>query len=498
MLASMTPEERAAYEQEQMLASMTPEERTAYEQEQMLASMTPEERAAYEQEQMLANMTPEERAAYEAEQRRLEEAEELKRQKRKQEAYEMYTNDLKERSNQKAGNPFPIIIAVVVLLALAIGGIVWYTATQAEEEARKKEEAAAALAAAQAEQVPEQVVFDEKINWYSPNITCPDGATLYVNGVETTPADAKFASDYTNTVTAYSDGMLPFFASYKKGEEPSTIEVTFEPDELYPKTTIEFKFDDASVVGKGLKATFDGRTLSKFPVDLEDVVLGVPHTLVLEKPGYAPHYHLIWPTRSKGQLKSKVTIPAMQTVNNALGGSVLTTKPFPTSPEPYGIRIRMGSTVYSTPSVVNAPHGAFVEYSIRRNKRKDLAFSVFPDKYGTVMFDTDLRPDPIGSCLVSFKNTDPDIQICFRREAEVICPDMKAETRIPSGIDWKVIGYTGSNASKRFLRGEFGQELKSRRGYVFSATTDSSHALKFNQEEWRIIEKKTNDTDKDK
>ena len=489
MLALMTPEERKAYEEEKMLEQMTPEERKAYEEEKMLEQMTPENQEAY----MLEQMTPEEREAYQAEKAKAMADEEIKKQQRRQEMYENYKLD--QQNAPKKSNAMPIIIIVLLLVAVgAFTGIYFKgEAEKAEREAAEAQAKAELEAAAAA--TPQKTVSDFKLDWYNVHIDCPEGAILYVNGVETdAKSPVKFVKGFSNTVIAYLDGMVPFFKTFTKDDEiPETIKVEFELDELYMKTTVEFKFEDASIKGNDLKITYDGRTLSSMPNELHDVVMGRPHTLILDKPGYAKHLHIFWPTKMKGSTKARVTLPSLTTINNAQSGTTLNTKPFPKSVEPYGIRIRMGETTWQTETEINAPHDAFVEYAITRKQRIPLNIGLYPDAYGTVNLDTDLLQDPLGEALVSFKvpkgakkDALDDLQICFRREGVCICPDMKAETAIPSGPDWKVIAYVMQGNTKDILRNEYSQELKSKRGYIFSPKVNKG-SLVLDTPEWRVV-----------
>ena len=500
MLALMTPEERKAYEEEKMLEQMTPEERKAYEEQMMLEQMTPEEQEAY----ILEQMTPEEREAYQAEKAKAMADDEIKKQKRRQEMYENYQLD--QQNAPKKSNAMPIIIVVLILVAIgAFAGIYFKgEADNAEREAAAAQAKAEAEAAAAA--TPQKTVSDFKLDWYNVHVDCPEGAILYVNGVETdAKSPVRFVKGFSNTVIAYLDGMVPFFKTFTKDDEiPETIKVEFESDELYMKTTVEFKFEDASIKGNDLKVTYDGRTLSSMPNELQDVVMGRPHTLILDKPGAAKHLHIFWPTKMKGSTKARVTLPALETINNAQSGTTLNTKPFPKSTEPYGIRIRMGETTWQTETEINAPHDAFIEYAITRKQRVPLNLGLYPDTYGTVNLDTDLLQDPLGEALVSFKvpkgakkDALDNLQICFRREGVCICPDMKTETAIPSGPDWRVIAYVTKGGTKDILRNEYSQELKSKRGYIFSPKVNNG-SLILDTPEWRVVEDAKNQDKKDK
>ena len=492
MLALMTPEERQAYEQEKMFEQMTPEERQAYEEQRMLENMTPEEREAYAFE----NMTPEEQEAYQAHMAQVQADEEARKQQRRQEMYNNYILD--QQNAPKKSSIMPIVIIAVIVLALIAGGFVYMKGKADEEAARIAQEEAERAAAEAAAAVPQKTVSDYELTWYDVTIDCPAGAALYVNGVEIKSGDAtKFVKDHTNTVVAYLDGMVPYFRSFQKDAEiPETITVEFEPDKLYMKTNVELKLKDASIKGHDLKITFDGRSLPTLPDELHDVVMGRPHILVLQKPGFAPHFQMFWPTKVKGSTKARVHIPQLELENNAQSGAILNTKDFPKSAEPYGIRIRMGETIWQSPTLINAPHGAFVEYAITRKQRQPLHLGIYPDIYGSVQLDTDLLQDSLGNALVSFKvpkgakkDALDNLQICFRREGVSICPDMKAETEIPSGPDWKVIAYTKDDMD--ILRNEYGQDLKSKRGYIFSPKV-SQGSLVLDPPEWRVLDDASN------
>lgn len=498
MLSLMTPEERQAYEQEKMLEEMTPEERQAYEEQLMLEKMTPEEREAY----ALEKMSPEERQAYEQEKAKALADEEIRKQNKRQEMYNNYMLD--QQNAPKKSSVMPFVILCVIALAACVFGFFYWQGLKAEEAAKQQEAEQARLAEEAAKATPQKTVSDYELHWYDVSIDCPPGATLYVNGVEIKSGEpTKFVKDHANMVVAYLDGMVPFFKAFTKDEPiPDSIKVEFEPDQFYMKTNVELKLKNASVKGYDLKVTFDGRTLPSLPDELHDVVMGRPHILVLEKPGYAPHFHMFWPTKLKGSTKARVTIPEFETVNNAQGGTTLNTKDFPNSSEPYGIRIRMADTIWQSPTVINAPHGAFVEYAITRKQRVPLYLGIYPDKYGTVVFDTDLLQDPLGHALVSFKvpkgakkDALDHLQICFRREGVCICPDMKTESEIPSGPDWKVIAYVKNGNEIDMLRNEYGQELKSKRGYIFSPKVNKG-SLVLDPPEWRVVDDGKNDKKK--
>ncbi|MCL2325464.1 MAG: hypothetical protein FWC40_03030 [Proteobacteria bacterium] len=435
---------------ESIFAEMTPEEREAYEQEQLelaLADLTPEEREAYEQEQ-LERAAEQERVAYEA------------AAARRLAFIETYAG---EAASKPKSSHTGLMIGIAVAAAVIIGVVVVLMTSGSESpvQAAAQEEAAQEVRA-------DVVEVATPLNYFDVNIDIPSDATLYINGVRTAAAGShKFVRGHRNTIFAYRDGMVPFFKTFEKGADfSSPIVVDFESDELYLKSKVSFKFRDPSVEGFDLKATFNGRTLPRFPMDVHDVVLGRPHILVLEKPGFGKHMHIIWPDSPVDNL---VMIPALTSENNARGGSTLELKKFPVrTAQPYSVRIAMGDTVYNAPVIVNAPAGALVEYSIARKQRIPLAFSIYPRGFGTVSFDTDLLADSLGESRVAFKTPkNSDIQVCFRRVGELVCPSMTGETVIPSGNGWEAFAYVGPHNSKRVLRNPYHQELQPKRGYVF-------------------------------
>jgi len=469
--AVSAPSEGEAYQaqMESILAEMTPEEREAYEQEQLelaLADLTPEEREAYEQEQF-------ERAA--EQERMAQEAASAKRLA----FIETYAGEV---ASKPKSSHTGLVIGIAVAAAVIIGIVVAFAAGSGETPPVQ-----AAVQEETVQEVAADVIEAAPLNYFDVNIDIPSDATLYINGVRTAVGSShKFVRGHRNTIFAYREGMVPFFKTFEKGADFSKpIVVNFESDELYLKSKVSFKFSDPSVEGYDLKATFNGRTLPRFPMDVHDVVLGRPHILELEKPGYGKHMHIIWPDNS---VDNQVMIPVLTSENNARGGTTLELKKFPVrTAQPYSVRITMGDNVYTAPVLVNAPAGSLVEYSIARKQRIPLAFSIYPRGFGTISFDTDLLAESLGDSRVAFKTPkNSEIQLCFRRVGELVCPSMTGETIVPSGNGWEAFAYVGPHNAKRMLRNSYHQELQPNRGYVFSVDIKGDN-LVFKQEGYKRI-----------
>jgi len=420
---------------------------------------------------MLDQMTPQERAEYEAycaEQSR----DELQRQREKQrELYEMYGNVSATGASNKA--PIGLILVGVLICAGFLFAIIHFVTSDSSEPEATNE------TVADAEPVKAEPVRAEPLNTYSVTINRGAADDVFVNGVPVNGSTAQFVSNHRNTVIAYSTNMVPYFQTFDgKTEVTDPIDIQMVPDTLYAKGQISFRLTDRDITNGGLRVTFDGHVIGNFPGAIPDVVLGFPHILTLEKPGYAKHMHIIWGNDSN----NTVTIPELKKEADVLSGTDCSLKKFPTSDKQYGVRIDTAGQSFSDPTTIaTVPYGDIIEYYITREQRKPMQISVIPDGFGSMQMDVVLLHDSIGESVLSFENAKKtDIQVCLRRVGVLICPDMKSDTAVPSGNDWEFFAYQGEANNPSPIRGAQMQTLTANRKYVIEATRDERGLFKMN------------------
>ncbi len=431
--------------------------------------MTDEEQLA----EILNSMTPEERAEYEAHCREQERQEAEARRAKQRELQEMYGNP---NLNQPKSSPVGLIIGIIIVL-LIFGGLIFWLLTTDHAPENAVQEQQTQQEAVEAAPV---VVRADPLNTYPVNISLNGATLLYINGVETPIGGPyQFVADHRNTVMAFADGMVPFIQTFDNKSRVSNVSVELAPATHYLKGSLKFRVADQSLVGTGLVVTLDGRSLSNFPSsDATDVVLGFPHILIIEKPGFAKHMHIIWPENPT----TTIDIPSLEPENNALSGTRCSVEKFPPSAKPYGIRITYGEQVFDKPIVAHVTPGAIIEYYITREQRFPLQLALIPDGFGSVTLDTALLRDSIGKSIVSFtRPADSNMRVCMRRIGELICPDMAGETTVPSGPDWEFIGLENEDLSSRQIRGGQKQELQKDRKYVFEVGLSSSNSFAMRQ-----------------
>ncbi|MBQ9244355.1 MAG: hypothetical protein IJ165_14245, partial [Proteobacteria bacterium] len=422
-------------------------------------------------EAILASMSPEERAAYEAHEAEEAERAAVREAAKMQEIREMYGNP----SDISMQRKFPVGLLIALIVILSGIAFLMYKVMTAETPVDESKTQAVAV---------QEVVMPEQnraapLNKYAVKLKVSGATTLIINGVETPiSGDHYFVTGHKNTIMAFGDGMVPFFKTYDAKElVAGTIQVKLEPAVLYQKGIVNFRLSKEMT---GIRATFDGRRLGSFPTSIQDVVLGRPHVLVLEKDGYARHMHLIWPDTDE----TNVVIPDLVTEYNALSGTVCSLKPFPVSAIKYGVKITYEGTSYDAPIVPTLAHGDIIEYYITREQRRPLMFAVIPDGFGTLSVDATLLRDSIGETLVTFRRApNSNVQPCLRRYGEVLCPQVGVETVVPSGPDWEIFGMVGDGDDVRVLRGSQIQRLLKDSRYAFDVSQDSrgTFALKITQ-----------------
>ena len=431
---------------------------------------------------LLDSMSPAERAEYEAhcaEQQR----EEIERQRAKQrEMMEMYGNTSARSAQNKA--PVGLIIVGLIICIGFVGLIVFLVSGSSEDEKKAAEEAVT-------QEVPPEPkpVRADPLNTYSVQINRGAADVVYINGVPLNGDTAKFVTGHRNTVMAFASGMVPYFKTFE-GQVSETVNIEMKPDTLYAKGQISFRLVNPGITDGGLRVSFDGRTVGSFPGTISDVVLGLPHVLIIEKTGYAKHMHIIWANDSS----NTVTVPDLKKEREALGGTECSTKKFPVSDKAYGIRIDTGGQTYNTPTVATVPGGDIIEYYVTREQRKPLQVSVIPDGYGTLQLDTVLLHDSIGETVIAFETAKgSDFQVCMRRVGEVICPNMKGETTVPSGNDWEMFAYKGTDTNPQMMRGSQMQTLMMGRKYTIEVGQDDKGVFRLNLKGWTKLK-----SDKDK
>ena len=415
----------------------------------ILASMSPEERAAYE--------------AYELEQARQAEAREQEKMKELREMYGKPSDIAMQRK-------FPVGLLVALLLIFGGVGFGIYKIMTMETP----EDLKPAVAAEPEEVMPEQARV-APLNKYAVKLKVSGATTLFINGEETPlTGEHYFVTGHRNTIMAFGEGMVPYFKTFDpKSLVAGTVTVALEPAVMYQKGIVNFKLSKDMT---GIKATFDGRRLGSFPTSIQDVVLGRPHILILEKEGFAKHMHLIWPDTDE----TNVVIPDLATEYNALAGTVCSLKPFPVSSIKYGVKISYGGQSYENPIVPTLLHGDIIEYYINREQRQDLSFAVVPDGFGTLSIDASLLRASIGEAVVNFRRPQNSVvQPCLRRYGEVICPKINTDTVVPSGPDWEVFGVIGEGEDVRVLRGSQPLRLAGQYRYMFDVSQDSRGTFTF-------------------
>ena len=443
------------------------------------------QRELSDEEQLMAileSMTPEERMEYEQYTLQQQQIEAEQRRARQRELMEMYGNPgLTQQKN--SGGP---ALAIIIIIVLAVAGVGIYflvfsgpSEEEIKAEAQKQQE--------EVVEVPKPVVEKVHLSTYPVNIKTNGANTLFINGVEVPPSGSfEFVSNHRNTIMAYADGMVPFFKTFDgKSDVTETIDIDMIPDALYLKGRIDFRLTDAGNQGLGLKAMLDGRAISNFPSAVSDVVLGRPHVLTIEKPGFAKHMHLIWPV----QPDTTVTIPALVPEDSALMGAKCSLKKFAPSTKPYGLKISTGGQDYIRPIVATVQPGDIIEYHITHDQRLPLQVAIIPDGYGSLNLDTNLLRESIGESIVKFNSAEEGLRVCMRRAGEVICPDMTQESTVPSGPDWEFFGATGSDTNLRPVRGGQGQELQSSRKYTFDVGLDAKGTFTLKQTGYDRIKK---------
>ncbi len=443
------------------------------------------QRELSDEEQLMAlyeSMTPEERAEYEQYSLQQQQAEAEQRRAKQRELMEMYGNPgMTQQKN--SGGP---VLAIIIILVLAAAGVGFYflafsgpSEAEIQAEQQKKQE--------EVVEVPKPVVEKVHLSTYPVNIKTGGASTIFINGVEVSPTGSfEFVSNHRNTIMAYADGMVPFFKTFdSKTDVTGPIEIEMIPDSLYLKGRIDFRLTDISNQGVGLKAMLDGRAIGNFPSAVSEVVLGRPHVLTIEKPGFAKHMHIIWPVHPD----TTVTIPALVPEDSALMGTKCALKKFAPSSKPYGLKISTGGQDYVRPIVATVQPGDIIEYYITHDQRLPLQVSVIPDGFGSLNLDTNLLRESIGESIVKFNSSEEGLRVCLRRAGELICPDMTQESTVPSGPDWEFLGATGTEGNLRPVRGGQEQELQSSRKYTFDVGLDAKGTFTLKQSGYDRIKK---------
>ena len=418
---------------------------------------------------ILDSMSPEERAEYEAHLAQQEhEAIEARRAKQR-ELQEMYGSaSAIQQNNSKT--PIGLILGLVI----GIGAIVGVLALIFTSEPEQKPEDAAE--AQNNEPVAVEIPRAE-LSYYPVSVNISRAEAIFVNGVRISGSQGQFVRGRTNTVMAYGDGMVPYFKTFEKNEEVSRVEATLESDSLYTKGGVEFRLEEPA---SDITASLDGRHLSGFPMPLSSVVLGFPHVLVVERPGYHKHMQIFWPDEDpsgKGA-KTVVKVPELKSEADPLYYASCTIKKFPQSGTPYGVKITTGEETYNQPVVAKVIPGDMVEYYVTREGRKSVQVAVVPDGLGSFQLDTSLLYEPKGEVTVVFNNTDKDsnVKACVRRVGEVYCTEPGQEMVVPSGNNWEIIGIVGEDGRK--LNGNHFQVLYMGKRYVFEYSVDSHNTFK--------------------
>lgn len=488
VLELMSPSERQAYEDELrslLAAGMTQEERLAFEEEtraELFAGLTPAERQAFADEQReraLAAMTPSERQAFYAQEIENERQERLEREAKQRDFVATYSQSVALPPRKSA--PVGMIAGVLGVLVFVIVLIVFLMPSSKEEQSAKDQVEVVK------EDLPPAAVVAEPLNYTYVKVNVLPGAELFVNGVKVDPnVDQRFVVGKSNTVIAYYDGMLPYFETFEADALPTQpIEINFESDLLYNKSSVSFRMSSGSADAYDVKATLNGRSLSKFPATVTDLVMGRPHILTLEKPGFAKHMHIFW---LSGRKSNSIVIPELETQYNALSGTTCDIKKFPASPKPYSLRIRSGENEYSSPTLVTVPKGGFIEYTVAREQRHTLKLAVYPEGFGTLSIDSDLVVKSIGEATVNFvAPKKSDLQVCLRRIGEVICPPMGTDAVVPSGLAWEVLGYVGGKENPTLLRNIYSQDLQSTRAYKIIVDSDARGSFSMKLESTRKV-----------
>ena len=391
-------------------------------------------------EALLASMTPEERAEYDA-------------YCKEQERLQMQSMPKKK--------PIGLIIAIAIVLCIG-GGVAAFVAMSGEEPAPVPEPVV---------EVPPEpvapVIQRVDLATYPVILHTNDASHVYINGVEQQPdGPFSFVEGHTNTILAYRDGNVPYFQSFsEKTDDPISIE--FESDLLYAKGELTLRFqaktmaNDAKTVVK-----LDGVPVDKPGDPMQNVVLGRPHVITVEHPDYAPHLAIVIPDDSS----NRITIPELVKPDDAKAGTKCTMKKMDNKSR---ITMKTSSESFNSATELVAAPGDMIEYGVTREQRFPLQLGVMPEGFGSVSLVASLLHDSIGKATVSFilpkKST---IEICFRRSGEVICPDMKGETMIPSGLAWEMFGTDMRDGTRKPMIGSQIQDLLSQTRYVFNISQD--------------------------
>lgn len=488
-LGLLTPSERQAYDDElaEMLAAgMTDDERLVFEEEkraEIYEKLTPAERQLFEEEQRekaLAAMTPAEREAYYAQELDRERRKRLEREAKQREFVETYAQSV--APPQKSA-PIALIVGILgVVIFVTLLFIFLISESDEDSDVIAQDEVAE-------EELPPAAVVAKPLSYAPVKVDVLADAMLFINGVKVDPSsELQFVVGKTNTVMAYYDGMMPYFKTFDAGAIPDdVIDIEFEADILYNTTSVEFKFSDLNIETYDMKATLNGKRLSRFPSTISDLAMGRPHILTLEKPGFAKHMHVFWLSDLKG---NTVTIPELVTEYNAASGTTCDIKKFPVSAKPYSLRIQSGENKYASPTLVTVPKGGLIEYTVARDQRHMLKLAIYPEGFGTLSVDTDLLVKSIGEAVVKFSSSKKsDMQVCIRRIGEVICPPMNQDSTIPSGLKWEVFGYSGEKGNIKLLRNIYSQNFQSTRAYNISVDVDARGSFSMKLESSRRLKK---------
>ncbi len=443
-------------------------------EEEDFSNLSDEEQFA----KFLEAMSPEERAEYEAHCYQMQQEEIERMRAKNRELQEMYGAS---SINQKKSNP-GLIITIIIIIGLFGAGIYLLLTSESPEEQKKDEKVAQ-------ENVelppPPEPVRAPALNTYSVKMNISGANLLFINGVETPIGGSyEFADGHYNTVMAFGDDMVPFFKTFEAEERVSdTIDIQLEPNTLYAKGKIKFRLDNIEQA-TGLKATFDGHSMANFPnIPEENVVLGRPHILVVEKPGFSKHMTIIWPD----DFDTTTNIPALEPEDSAPYGAKCKLKK-PKSSKPIAASVTNSGESINEEAVATVLPGGIIEYYITREQRFPLKFAVIPEGFGTVTFDISLLRKSIGEAVVAFtRPKGSDIAVCMRRPGELICPNVNEATTVPSGSDWEFFGIRED--TKQPVRGGQAQELQSSRKYTFNVGLNKNGIFQLNQTKYEKINK---------
>ncbi len=371
-----------------------------------------------------------------------------------------------------------IIIALITIIAL--GGIFALFIFSNNNDAKK------------AEQPVEEAVDDAIVPDYTPLKTNyipisvrPKRANVILNGALYDPASQMtndgtypLLANYDNVLSVYASGFIPYFQRVAKdhnfSENPLNIELT--PDDFYQRSSVTIKLPpNADLASTKLIVNGETQILSNNIV--LDCLSGFPYYIYVQNNDLGSHLHVFWPTKTD----EVVELPNLVTANAAKGVTIFTLK----LPKAYEqdsslkVYVKTDEGHLLSQGSMRVSKGQFINVSVTKNGRypMDLGFDSTP--FGSITIDGYMQPSSKGVATVKFsKQSDKDIQLCFRRSSEVVCTSSKEENYVSSG-KWEMIAYREVAGQKEILKEQPFETLKQNTDYIFTLTSNGSNSYKY-------------------